>query len=232
MIAETAIAARCDTCGIDFIRPGGRGRPRRFCSGCRPSFYKGHPRPGPRAPQPKKPRKAYRDRREAARAAQRDRATCRHCAQKIEGRLRAFCDSDCRAAWRSETQHPKPSPRACPECAGLFQPGWAQQRYCSPACQTTHSDRIRRSRRRAAEREAAERIDPFEVFDHDGWRCQECGADTPRALRGTLDTRAPELDHIIPLARGGQHVRSNVRCLCRGCNMRKGASLPDLATAA
>lgn len=29
------------------------------------------------------------------------------------------------------------------------------------------------------------------------------------------------VDHIIPLARGGTHDRSNMRVLCRGCNSRK-----------
>ena len=30
------------------------------------------------------------------------------------------------------------------------------------------------------------------------------------------------LDHIIPLARGGVHMMSNVRIICRDCNLRKG----------
>jgi 5-methylcytosine-specific restriction endonuclease McrA len=38
-----------------------------------------------------------------------------------------------------------------------------------------------------------------------------------------------ELDHIIPLAIGGPHIRANVRIICRRCNLRRpqdGSDLP------
>jgi 5-methylcytosine-specific restriction endonuclease McrA len=86
--------------------------------------------------------------------------------------------------------------------------------------------RIHKAKRRAVERGLdAERIDPIKVFERDGWRCYLCGIDTPRNLRGTCDPAAPELEHVIPLAAGGQHTWANVRCACRRCNSRKGASL-------
>jgi len=37
----------------------------------------------------------------------------------------------------------------------------------------------------------------------------------------------PGEDHIIPLAKGGKHERTNVRCLCRGCNMSKGSRVKN-----
>lgn len=81
-----------------------------------------------------------------------------------------------------------------------------------------------KSARRALERGLdAERIDPIEVLDADGWRCYICGVDTPRELRGTYEPNAPEVDHVIPLAAGGKHVRGNLRCACRSCNGTKGA---------
>jgi HNH endonuclease len=60
------------------------------------------------------------------------------------------------------------------------------------------------------------------VFDRDGWRCKNCRVRSPRYLRGTSDLRAPELDHIIPLALGGDHDYDNVQLLCRKCNGAKG----------
>jgi 5-methylcytosine-specific restriction endonuclease McrA len=42
-------------------------------------------------------------------------------------------------------------------------------------------------------------------------------------LRGTHADRAPELDHILPLAAGGDHTFDNVACACRKCNQAKGA---------
>jgi 5-methylcytosine-specific restriction endonuclease McrA len=31
------------------------------------------------------------------------------------------------------------------------------------------------------------------------------------------------VDHIIPIARGGTHARTNLQVLCRACNSAKGA---------
>lgn len=52
------------------------------------------------------------------------------------------------------------------------------------------------------------------LLDRDGHRCQECGT-----TEGPL-----EIDHIVPIARGGQNEPGNLRELCRTCNRRKGAS--------
>jgi 5-methylcytosine-specific restriction endonuclease McrA len=68
---------------------------------------------------------------------------------------------------------------------------------------------------------AADRIDPIKVFERDRWRCQLCGCSTPERLRGQMVDHAPELDHIVPLARGGAHTWSNVQCACRRCNGEK-----------
>lgn len=66
-------------------------------------------------------------------------------------------------------------------------------------------------------------FNPLRVFERDGWRCQICGVRTPKKLRGSVDPRAPELDHIIPLAVGGDHLPENCQCACRRCNGAKGA---------
>jgi 5-methylcytosine-specific restriction endonuclease McrA len=83
--------------------------------------------------------------------------------------------------------------------------------------------RAGKARRKAIERGIhAERFDPFEIFERDRWRCHLCGCKTPKALRGTYQDRAPELDHIIPLSKGGHHTRANTACSCRKCNHAKG----------
>lgn len=92
---------------------------------------------------------------------------------------------------------------------------------------TEHGKLLRRrakARRRAMERGAeAEAVDPLAVFERDGWRCHMCRRPTPRKLRGSVDPRAPELDHIVTLAEGGTHTWGNLACACRSCNGRKGA---------
>lgn len=117
--------------------------------------------------------------------------------------------------------------RPCPTCGQPIGHG-LYRRYCSPSCYVVNPESVRRSRRaskarrRAVERGAeAERFDPMEVLARDGWHCHICGVSTPRRLRGTYDDRAPELDHIIPLASGGQHTRLNTACACRRCNIAK-----------
>lgn len=90
----------------------------------------------------------------------------------------------------------------------------------SPA--TKAARRRAKARRRAIERGArADRFDPFEIFDRDGWRCHMCGCSTPKRLRGTYEGNAPELDHLVPLAAGGEHSRRNTACACRRCNLLK-----------
>jgi len=109
---------------------------------------------------------------------------------------------------------------------------------CAPACaridrkqkrqQLSHTPhgRARKAASRAFRKSAlgqGETFDPYEVFARDGWSCQRCGRQTPERLRGSHDSAAPELDHVVPLARGGLHTRDNTQTLCRKCNIQKGA---------
>lgn len=72
-----------------------------------------------------------------------------------------------------------------------------------------------------------ERISPADIFERDGWFCRECGRQTPKDKRGSYDDDAPELDHIIPISKGGAHTWNNLQCLCRSCNGLKSASMPN-----
>jgi 5-methylcytosine-specific restriction endonuclease McrA len=54
------------------------------------------------------------------------------------------------------------------------------------------------------------------VWQRDGGRCTNCGS------RSDL-----HFDHVIPRSWGGSSTAENVQLLCRGCNLRKGASLVD-----
>lgn len=94
------------------------------------------------------------------------------------------------------------------------------------AARRSPSARAAKARRRAMTRGSlpgAERFDPVAVLVRDGWRCHLCGMRTPQRLRGTCHDRAPELDHIVPIAAGGEHTMTNTACACRQCNLAKGA---------
>lgn len=75
----------------------------------------------------------------------------------------------------------------------------------------------------------AVQFDPMDVFERDGWRCYICRQPTPKELRGTYGPSAPELDHVVPLAKGGAHSLANVACACRRCNSLKGAGVSAAA---
>ena len=77
--------------------------------------------------------------------------------------------------------------------------------------------------RRARSEIDADIVNRYEVLCRDKWTCQICGVPTPRELRGTYEGNAPEVDHIIPLAKGGAHKLNNLQCACRRCNLQKGS---------
>jgi len=160
--------------------------------------------------------------------------SCAQCARPFVSRRasRLTCSGEClkaraRAADASRNQvRSKRSwdERECPECGARFAPSYGDKRrtYCSAACAARRARRIAKHLRDArAIANGFERFDPIEIFDRDAWRCRICGAATPRHLRGTTAERAPELDHVVPLSKGGPHSRGNVQCACRRCNLLK-----------
>lgn len=119
----------------------------------------------------------------------------------------------------------------CGHCGAVFDrdTDGATMYMCSAECKGKAAAKAKRSarkKRKALERGArkAETVDPFEVFKRDGWKCQNCRRKTPRIKRGTYDSNAPELDHIMPLSLGGEHTYRNTQLLCRACNAVKSNS--------
>lgn len=170
-------------------------------------------------------------------------AECATCGQAFEksGSAR-YCSKACRyqtALASSRKRHEERSraeydPEAhrfeCRQCGKEVVPeyGFRRTSYCSDACseaakreQKKATNKVRRARIRGVRTES---FRPIDVLRRDKWTCQLCGTKTPKRLRGTTDDRAPELDHIVPLALGGAHTIENTQCLCRKCNIQKGAS--------
>lgn len=112
---------------------------------------------------------------------------------------------------------------ACEECAVEFCPIYGASHMVLCLCCKQSRARAHKSAQKAIRRAAqlANPVDPYKVFHEAGWKCQICGVDTPRSKRGTYDDDAPELDHIRPLAKGGEHSYANTQCACRKCNSEK-----------
>jgi 5-methylcytosine-specific restriction endonuclease McrA len=160
---------------------------------------------------------------------------CPICGKMFSGRIgKLTCSDECRLQYGKQDARRyyaarKPlKQRICKECGQTFVPEYGDKRrgFCSDACSHRHNGRIGKTFRRARlHTDDAEAVNPMAVFARDKWRCHLCGARTPRKLRGTYDDRAPELDHITPLARGGAHTYVNTACACRRCNQEKGDSM-------
>lgn len=112
---------------------------------------------------------------------------------------------------------------ACEQCECQFSPlyGYGNSTLCTPCAEqrTKVARKIAKMQRKALMRGVeAERVDPMRVFARDKWRCKLCGIATPKHKRGTYDDDAPELDHIVPISKGGPHTYLNTQCACRKCN--------------
>lgn len=210
----------CDTCGLIFTprRPGGKaGRAGTrwgvFCGKACQSL-------GQRRATPAKPEVAP--------------AECVVCRSTFTAKpQRLTCTAACAAqrardkAREAAVERAPKTHRSCGECGITFLPeyGTKLRAYCSAACRRRAVRRAAKAIRRARQRGAkVEVVRSTDVFERDAWRCHLCCRKTIAAKRGTAHPRAPELDHIVPLALGGAHSYANTACACRECNWRKGAT--------
>jgi 5-methylcytosine-specific restriction endonuclease McrA len=104
--------------------------------------------------------------------------------------------------------------RPCSACrAPIGEAGLNPRRRTCWDCQGRNDEALK-VRRKAHPIPAAVRRS---VLERAGGRCQGCGK------RFTL-TRRPEIDHIVPLAKGGTSEERNLQALCRRCNRSKGTT--------
>ena len=103
----------------------------------------------------------------------------------------------------------------------------------SPKGAVSVCPKCRRKAKRAAERRnrkvrearlrtvQVEKIDRMAVFKRDRWRCHLCLGPINPALIGSSDDAAPTLDHVVPIAGGGDHTYTNIAAAHRICNSYK-----------
>lgn len=169
--------------------------------------------------------------------------TCRQC--KHDRTIRACtecgalhlkqnftCSTACRSARLKRIQYKARTFKdlTCARCSQQFQSGVgvtnreAVCQRCIKQAQRKRSGRKHTERAKRAGVPYVYGINPQRVFDRDGWRCQLCGCKTQR-YRGTEHPHSPQLDHIVPLSKGGPHTWDNVQCACKSCNHRKSSKV-------
>ena len=145
---------------------------------------------------------------------------------------RKLCKSEkCEKARRSRKASEKAQKKfksttfACAECGLEAETKYGKKsfsKYCCKKCADKSQRRTAKQKRRARLKQARiETVDSNLVFARDSWRCQICLTKTPKEKRGLGVCNSPELDHIVPLSKGGDHSYANTQCLCRRCNGKK-----------
>jgi len=191
----------CEQCGVEY-QP--RSVESRYCSracmflhpGWRASMRK------PKAPPAPKP--------------------CSRCGTPVDKRADKYC-KPCRAVAAEASRIKKcvthTATRVCQHCGEVFL-STPHRKYCSATCGRDAASK----RRNVATRAVVTDGKPFssvQVFARDKWRCHLCGIRTPRSAIGSTRRDAPQMDHIMPVSRGGAHTWNNVATACRACNAAK-----------
>lgn len=130
-----------------------------------------------------------------------------------------------------------PYRKTCRICGAEFDTKWNVQQFCNSGCKasglrqwkqdypSTEQGRARitagAQRRRAVKRQAfVEDVDPRVVYERDKWRCHICKTRI-RHSRKRWDPDGPSVDHLLPLALGGEHSYANVAAAHLRCNVQK-----------
>ena len=160
--------------------------------------------------------------REFARPNRERHKSCQKCRAKFEqygnSHLRRKSCSRC-----GGSKLPGRGQAFCAHCA-LHMEEWAQLRSMRRHRLLLERQRSKNARRRALRLgKAAKFIDRQEIFERDEGLCGICGESVDRNENW-------ELDHVIPLSRGGSHTFDNVQVSHRRCNRSKGTRLPSELT--
>ncbi len=172
-------------------------------------------------------------------------STCLGCGVALAGSRRGPRPKHCRRCFlniRSAREYTKkPSRRVtCADCGrvALASPRATGIQRCKPcaknrairlvlAWRAAHPEKVREiscgsSRRRRAikRRTAVEKFSDRYILERDCWTCGICRRRINPARKWPHPLSA-SIDHVIPLARGGEHTKANCRASHLRCNVRR-----------
>lgn len=143
------------------------------------------------------------------------RPTCSHM-------CRVYLRSRCWPARRVPASHPsRASHRPCAWCgASVVVPAGREWRYCGAPCRARAHSQRKESAQRAWLTARVEYVDRWAVLVRDEFMCRLC--DEPLATRREIPhPLAPTLDHVVPLAQGGDNTEPNLQAAHFICNVLK-----------
>lgn len=112
-------------------------------------------------------------------------------------------------------------PVTCQDCGAITGPPAPTHRHkrCGD-CWRVVRRKVKSKRRATIRGRAHEPYLRTAIFDRDRWRCQLCG----KRLKPSETYPHPDaatIDHVLPLAAGGDDVAANVQAACAHCNWHK-----------
>lgn len=195
----------CEVCGGDYRRsyPGQRTCGR--ACGATLRTMNRPPKPEPSAPAP---------------------SICAQCGEVSEASGRRYCSAPCaaEAKWAYDRAYnaarPKMHPSGkCRQCGEDITRGTK----CAGCLATSRLERKRRERRRRRALRANAATEPYtlaEIAARDRRTCQLCRRRVAMT-KAVPHPKAPTIDHVLPLAAGGDDVRANVQLAHFECNWKK-----------
>ena len=110
--------------------------------------------------------------------------------------------------------------KANPERTNAYLRAWIEANPDKYAEHRQRRSQVRRIRLYGGE---YEKFTYTEIFERDNWTCGICNESIDKELKWP-DVKSVSLDHIIPVSKGGGHIRTNVQAAHLNCNIRKGAN--------
>ena len=118
-------------------------------------------------------------------------------------------------------------PLCCVVCSSKyyrFEEG-SSTKTCSTKCRKLNKKHRKKARKRLRNKKSDAFNSPYTplmVFNRNKWRCNLCGCKVQK--KNIYADNAAEIDHVLPLSKGGVDEYWNVQTLCRACNSKKGNS--------
>lgn len=157
---------------------------------------------------------------------------CRFCGKDFQTRYPKvkYCSQACGLDYLDRSRPRKAGQFQCIECGRLatvakhFSEG---RTYCSIKCSKRATKRnARHVRRQRVNTGQPDMITIAKLMERDKGICYHCG-NSVDATAKTPMSRAPTIDHFIPVSKKGLHKWDNVVLACFDCNVDKSDSMPS-----